>query len=463
MEALDKKYSKVLDDIAKGIQESEELTKYLEEEEYDDYKSLIEKFEPSLQELYDDVAANNPLQIIALETAMLREDLEGLYMAKIVGYAVLRGSVNENVKYRYPQDHFKNIINAMAANSNFDMIKQRVGLSLQIGFALSSDIWITNLAEAMNNKGVKYFLESQKLHKYRDITNRKLALQKYRKQFQSLNFMTANFPSNYSELKVNFHGLKTFLQHRIANDFDNASLTEHINTFITNKELVGHDEYLRILALLGMYFELNAAGKKAYSASFAEMAEHDNEFSQNFLELLDELHTSETGVTAEADKNMSALVRTHSTAEIKGYYELTDIIHGKGFVHEDTIEAVRKYYEQHEGLSIENECIRYTILAYVNNILSNLSTDAYTDYFELNKTFVQYMGIFSNQKFNQAIKEDSLKYVKKLLKAYTDKRGRDYQDIKKFVKSTFLDLGFMKDKELVELFKTKRKKKPAQA
>ena len=69
------------------------------------------------------------------------------------------------------------------------------------------------------------------------------------------------------------------------------------------------------------------------------------------------------------------------------------------------------------------------------------------------------MSIFSNQRFNQDVKEASLKYIKRLLKKYTDKRGRDYQDIKKFVKTTFLDLGFMTDKQIVEFFKTKRKKK----
>ena len=77
----------------------------------------------------------------------------------------------------------------------------------------------------------------------------------------------------------------------------------------------------------------------------------------------------------------------------------------------------------------------------------------------MTKTFILYINIFSNQKFNQDVKDLSLRYIKRLIKAYTDKRGRDYQDIKKFVKSTFLDLNFMKPKELVELFKTKRKKK----
>jgi hypothetical protein len=40
---------------------------------------------------------------------------------------------------------------------------------------------------------------------------------------------------------------------------------------------------------------------------------------------------------------------------------------------------------------------------------------------------------------------------------YIDKRGRDYQDIKKFVTSTFLDLGLKTEKDLAEMFKTKKK------
>ena len=69
--------------------------------------------------------------------------------------------------------------------------------------------------------------------------------------------------------------------------------------------------------------------------------------------------------------------------------------------------------------------------------------------------------IFINQEFNQKLKDYSLVYVRKLLKKFTDKRGKDYQDIKKFVSSTFVDLGFLTEKQVVELFKTRRKKKPA--
>ena len=70
-----------------------------------------------------------------------------------------------------------------------------------------------------------------------------------------------------------------------------------------------------------------------------------------------------------------------------------------------------------------------------------------------------YMEIFSNQQFNQYLKDLSLSYVKRLLKTHTDKRGKDYQDIKKFVSSNFVELGFLNSKQVVELFKTRRKKK----
>ena len=46
------------------------------------------------------------------------------------------------------------------------------------------------------------------------------------------------------------------------------------------------------------------------------------------------------------------------------------------------------------------------------------------------------------------------------MKVYTDKRGKDYQDIKKFVRTNFVDFGFLTEKQVVDLFKTKRKKKP---
>ncbi len=92
-------------------------------------------------------------------------------------------------------------------------------------------------------------------------------------------------------------------------------------------------------------------------------------------------------------------------------------------------------------------------------MIDNLSVEDYQDYFDLNKTIAAYVNMFDNQHFNQELKKDLVTYINKLKKRYPDKRGRDYQDIKKFVMSSFLDLGFMTEKELKEFFKTKRKPK----
>ena len=158
----------------------------------------------------------------------------------------------------------------------------------------------------------------------------------------------------------------------------------------------------------------------------------------------------------------SSLIDKSIKDELTEHFTMMDVVHGNGFVHEVALEATQKYYDSHPGLSNENECVRLVIADYFNSFLDNLNPEEYSDYFEMNKIFVQYMSIFNNEHFNQDVKTTVLRYVKRLIKRFTDKRGRDYQDIKKFVKSTFLDQGFMKDKELVELFKTRRKK-PTQA
>lgn len=461
MENLDPKFQAEIDAIAKNIQESEALSTYLDTEEYEEYKALIEQFEPAIQELYLRVAGSNPLQILALEKALLDDQLEGLYMPKITGYSVLRGEANEGLKYRKPQDHFKEVLLAVVNSSNFDMVKLRVGQSIQMGFAFSSDIWITNLIESVKNQRVRYFLQSQKLAKYRDIKERRNGIKRYKKQFESLNYYTAEFPSTAIQLQGDYHSLRTFLLQRGKSEHDNTSLSNHLNAFIANDDLQSQEEYLKTILIIGLFFDLDAAGQKSFAKAFSDMAKNNETLSEDYFMVLDEMFQSEEiHITADADKRLANLIDGKADDEINSYYTLMNTIHTKGFIHEDAIDAVQTYYSQHEGLSLNNKNLRAGLLNYFTQVMENLPADSYQDYFELNKTFVQYINIFGNQKFNQAVKDLSLKYVKRLLKRFLDKRGRDYQDIKKFVKATFLDLGFMKEKELVELFKTKRKKKP---
>ena len=210
------------------------LTAYLEEEEDDDYKALADFFEPQIQELYLKVADHHPLQLVALENELLDPAFEGLYIPKILGYSVLRGYVNESYKYYRPQDHFSGVLEAIINSSNFEMISKRIGQSVQIGFALSSDIWITNIINNISNKKVKYFLQSQKLEKYRNPDIRRIGLIKYRRQFQSLNYQSTEFPDSIADLQAFAPSIKEFLLYRSDKNYDNSSLHKHLNDFINN-------------------------------------------------------------------------------------------------------------------------------------------------------------------------------------------------------------------------------------
>jgi hypothetical protein len=164
-------------------------------------------------------------------------------------------------------------------------------------------------------------------------------------------------------------------------------------------------------------------------------------------------------VDRDADQKIIDILDWNVEDELTRYYRLIDIIHSKGYVHDDTIEAVRNFYDQHEGLSTVNECLRRAIFSHFQRLMQNLPEESYQDYFELNKTFSLYMQLFNNQQFSLDVKQLSMQYVQRLLKRYTDKRGKDYQDVKKFVSHMFVEMGFMTEKEIIELFKTRRRKK----
>ena len=254
--------------------------------------------------------------------------------------------------------------------------------------------------------------------------------------------------------------IKKFLFYRAKSEYDNTSIFKHLDKFIENDEFRGHPEYLQVLMIIGMYYDLPEGTAKNLKKAINDLRKNMPDFEDQFFGYLSELLDNHN-LVAKNDKRFSSIIDKSYDGEVSAYYKLMDIIHGKGYISEEAIDGVRQYYDSHEGRSIENSCLRKSIFEEFSKFLNNLEPSAYHDYFEINKVFVQYMAIFANQKFNQKLKELSLKYVKKLLKTFTDKRGKDYQDIKKWVKTTFSDLSFMSEKELAELFKTRRKKKKA--
>ncbi|MBK9257778.1 MAG: hypothetical protein IPM42_20155 [Saprospiraceae bacterium] len=456
MEALSAQYKDHLEQLKAALIHSDLLQNYLDTEDEADFKLIAEGFEPHIQELYELVANKHPLQLVALERELLDPAFEGMFLPRILGYSVLRGEIDANYKYKRPQDHFKDILLSICESANYEVIKNRIGQTVQIGFALSSDIWLSNLIEQVSNKKIKSFLLNQKQDKFRDLEFRKVGYENYAKQFGSQNFQSCEFPKTLAELKIYGSSLKTFLLYRAHKKFDNTSLIVHLSTLLKNESLYGDDDFLEIMMITGMFYEISSEDKKLFSGVFDKLRSTMNLLTEKYFKLLLKLYRSDVEISPDTDKRMSALISKTVKDEITSYYKLMDIIHTKGYVHEDSIEAAKNYYDLHKGISPENECLREGIFGYCEAFLNNLDTDSYHEYFEINKIFVSYINVFYNQKFNQNIKDLSLRYINRLLETYTDKRGKDYQDIKKFVNTTFLDLGFKSEKELNEIFKTKK-------
>ena len=110
MEKLEQKYQMELDTLKGVIQSSELLATYLDDEEEASYQAIRDAFEPQIEELYETVAENHPLQLTTFESALLHPDFEGLYLAKILGFRVLRGEIDSDYRYKRPQDPFKEVL-----------------------------------------------------------------------------------------------------------------------------------------------------------------------------------------------------------------------------------------------------------------------------------------------------------------------------------------------------------------
>ncbi len=459
MQPLDEKYYDRLNEIANAIQDAPSLAQYLEEEEDEFYNELRQQIEPLLSTMHHEVAAESPLQLVTFEKYLLEPVFEGLYLPRVLGYAVLRGEINDQYRYVRPNDHFKDILLAICQSPHFEQLKKRIGQSIQVGFALSSDIWITNLMSQIENKRIRYFLQQQKNDRFRDLKDRMELYNRYLNQFRNELYFSADFPKNLGEMKANFSALRQFLLKRFEVGGDNTSLKEQIKDFLNNKEFHNTEEYLEMLTLYGNFIIMDAEEQKIFKAHFERERKGFTEFDEKYLTFLASLIKSNPSMGAENDGRMSALIDKAVLDKISDYYRIADKVHSLGYVHPDTIEAVQDFYNSHEGLSIESTCLRLLIFNYFAHLIKGLTEREYADYFELTKIFGIYMKIFSNQQFNQLVEKISMRYVDKLLHAFTDKRAKDYQDVKKFVSTQFVDLGFMKDKEVVEMFKTRRKKR----
>ncbi len=453
MQDLNKEYKDSLQQIAGAIQGSDALARYLDAEEEEDYKLIIEEFEPSIAELHALIAIDHPLQLVNFEKVLLNPAFEGLYLPKVLGFSVIRGLVSSNTKYLRPQNHFREILVAIANSANFELIKKRIGQTIQIGFALSSDIWITDIINAIENKKVRQFLVTCKIDKYRDDAERKLAYHRYKLQFKAELYQTADFPATFGDLKTNFEDLFLFLQHRTASGLDNSSFTKEMEAFAANEAFFNTEEYVRFMTLYANFYDFD---KTQFGKQFNEDRKLNPYFAQLYLKQLSQLMEQGIWIGKEHDTKVTSFLDYKIKDELTEYYELISQIHANNYINTETIDTIKKFYDAHNGLSIVNETLRCAIFSYFHKFISNLENRDYHEYFEISKIYEQYMHVFGNQSFNQKIKDVSMVYFNRCLVGFTDKRGKEYQEIKKFMQHRFVAFKFLKEKDAVEMFKTKR-------
>ncbi|HMW38631.1 MAG: hypothetical protein K1X68_09035 [Saprospiraceae bacterium] len=460
LQNLNDDYKERISELAGLIQNSDELAQYLDDESPESYKVLQETYEPLIAEIYQEVAEHHPLQLMELEKVILNPAFEGLFLPRILGYSVLRGTYSEeNMKYNRPQDHFKDIVLAIAESANFDVIKQRIGQTIQVGFALSSDIWIASLLDRIENKKVKAFFQSMRNVRLNDMQERSNMLHRYSNQFSHYNFYCAHFPQTVSELQVEEQSLKNFLLKRIAFRCKHDSYTAELHKLMSNSSLYQEPEFVDLLCIVANFIELGQQEDAHLAKVLNDVRKSNPQFNQLYFSFLKKNYREGMRFGSVTDLRFASMLDSSIQDDLSRYYKLMETIHHKGFVHEDSLDAVNAFYAQYEGMSQINECLRMMIAEEFRHVVENLTEGEYLSFFDLSRTFGAYMNIFDNSAFNQELESMGMNYISKLLAFYKDKRSKEYQDVKKFVSSTFTEFEFLTEKEVVDLFKIKRKKK----
>ncbi|MEM6397245.1 MAG: hypothetical protein AAF741_12930 [Bacteroidota bacterium] len=451
-----------IDAFAAAVQAHESLPAYLEEGEDEHYQAIKTALEPQIEQWYNHVAANFPLQIEAFEKALLNEQLEGLFLPRVLGYATLRPEINDYYKYARQPDHLREILLFIAANDNFDQLKQRIGQGLQVAFALGSDIWVSSLINAVGNKRVRQFYQSQRRDDNRTVEGRKRTYVRYARQFRDKNYQSAEFPQTAEEMDVLNKSLQDFLRYRTNSEFDNQSLVAPLNALMTNEALAGHPKLVEIATIYGAYFDLPPTEHEVLQKTINEARSNDEIDAQDLMlsTMLELKNSRKVKFGPEEEQRLGKAIDRSIDDKLTQYFDVMDKVHSKGYVQNESAEAIQAAYDLNPGLSDFNENMRQSIYGYFSRFALNLEPSDYKEWFELSqKQYPVYLKLFSNEAFSQQLKDLYFKFAKKLIKAFPDKRGKDYREIKKTVIASALSWAFMTEKQLKEFFKTPRKKK----
>ncbi len=465
MYELNDTYKAHLDSIAEAIQASPALAQYLEEEEDEQYEALKAEFEPQIEAAHEQINHYSPFEVESFERYLLDDRFEGLFLPRVLGYSVLRPQINEKFYYTRQNDHFGEILTYIAGNMNFDQLRSRIGQAVQVGFALSSDIYVTGLVDGIPTKRVRQFLLQQKSDDARTAAGRQQIFNRYKRQFMSRNYQYAPFPLEESELISHTDHMVNFLLYRVSSgELNNDALPAPLYEFATREEFAGRKELVDPVLIYGAFLTPEDETRADITSVLSrERKENPERVKDQVMAFILRLKT-DPSVTfgPEQELALGQIVDRDIDDELTTYFNLTDRIHGEGYDQPEVQEAIREEVLKHDGLSTFNENIRKSVLVYFDRLAGSLGTDDYNEWFATSgKQFPVFMKIFANEQFNQELRRLAIRYTKRLIKVHTNKRGKDYRDIKKTTVSTWTDYEFMTDKQLKEFFKTPRKRKRA--
>ena len=328
-----------------------------------------------------------------------------------------------------------------------------------MGLSLCTDIWVTNLVQSFDSRAVRQYLNAQKITRFRDLANRRILYTRYKNQFVKDHYFTCQIPNTLNELKIESATILSFLKARYDKGLDSSSFLDKLIQSLNQESYFGNKEHFRILIFLASFYDLNESQQATIGKLLNDCREKVEDFDELFLQFMLSLAAEGHFFNKEAHLRIHNLLDKSFEDKLGQYFSVMKEVHERGYSDQSVMDLVDTYYRSNRGLSTQNECIRTMLLTYLNNFYSNISEDEYSEFFEMSKIYAPYMSSFNNQKFNQYLKEISLKYVKRLIKRYTDKRSKEYQEIKRFVAATMESLGLMTEKEIIELFKTRRKKR----
>ncbi|WP_116105340.1 hypothetical protein [Lewinella sp. IMCC34191] len=463
MYELNDTYKAHLDSIAEAIQASPTLAQYLEEEEDEYYEALKAEFEPQLEAAHEQINHYSPFEIESFERYLLDDRFEGLFLPRVLGYSVLRPQINELFFYSRQNDHFGQILSYIAGNVNFDQLRSRIGQAVQVGFALSSDIYVTGLIDEIPTKRVRQFLLTQKADNARTADGRKQIFQRYQRQFRSRNYHYAPFPLAENELISHTDHMVDFLLYRVSKEeMNNDALPGPLYDMATNEAFAGRKELIEPIVIYAAYLSPEGDAQQAIKDVLTrERKAEPKRVNDQVMAFMLRLKNDPTITFGQLEElNLGEIVERDIDDDLTAYFNLTDKIHNDGYTEPEVQEAVQEEVLKQEGLSEFNENIRQSVLAYFDTFAASLGTDDYNEWFALTgKQFPIYMKIFANEQFNQELRQLAIRYTKRLIKVHTNKRGKDYRDIKKTTVATWTDYNFMTEKQLKEFFKTPRKRK----